>query len=428
MRAWTRVLAPGTPIDALALAGESGVYFADDELTLAGRGHAALLPLPGGLAESDGWRAVEAWLRDVEVDDDLHRPGTGPVAFGALPFERDAPAAMVVPSVLYGRTADGTEWVTVVGDGPAPALTREWLADQVPGPIPIEFAVTPELVDCQPEDYPGAVRQATEAIRAGALRKVVLARRLMVETGSPVVAPAMLARLTDDEPSCTAFLVGGPQSTFLGASPELLVSRRGRGVLSHPLAGTVALEGSGAEERGRRLLASEKNLEEHELVVADIARVLDPLCSELIVPSDPSLVPLRTMAHLGTRIEGRLLEEDGRVPGALELVAALHPTPAVGGVPRQGALALIAALEPGSRGQWAGPVGWVDAHGDGDFVVGLRSATLLGATATIWAGAGIVGASDPDAELAETAVKLTPVLEGLFPGSSALLGHCSVRY
>jgi menaquinone-specific isochorismate synthase len=424
VRAWTRTLPPGARIDALALAGESGVYFADDELMLAGCGRAALLPLPEGLA---GWRSVEAWLRGVEVDDDLRRPGTGPVAFGALPFERDAPSAMVVPSVLYGRAADGTEWVTAVGEGPRPALTREWLAEQGPGPIPIEFAVTPELVDCEPEDYPAAVRRATEAIRGGSLRKVVLARRLIVETGSPVVAPAMLARLTDDEPSCTAFLVGGPQSTFLGASPELLVSRRDRGVLSHPLAGTVALDGSGAEERGRRLLASEKNLEEHELVVADIARVLDPLCSELIVPSDPSLVPLRTMAHLGTRIEGRLLEEDGRVPGALELVAALHPTPAVGGVPRADALALIAELEPGPRGQWAGPVGWVDANGDGDFVVGLRSAILDGSTATIWAGAGIVGASDPDAELAETAVKLTPVLEGLFPGSSALLGHCSVR-
>jgi menaquinone-specific isochorismate synthase len=115
------------------------------------------------------------------------------------------------------------------------------------------------------------------------------------------------------------------------------------------------------------------------------------------------------------------LAEAGRVPSVLELVAALHPTPAVGGVPRDDALALIAALEPGPRGSWAGPLGWIDAAGDGDWVVGLRSATLSGATATVWAGAGIVAASDPEAEQAEVAVKLAPVLEGLAPGCSTLL-------
>jgi isochorismate synthase EntC len=133
------------------------------------------------------------------------------------------------------------------------------------------------------------------------------------------------------------------------------------------------------------------------------------------------------MAHLGTRIEGRLLTEQGAVPSALELAVALHPTPAVGGVPRADALALIAALEPGPRGPWAGPVGWVDARGDGDWVVGLRSATLAGTTATIWAGAGIVAASDPESELAETTVKLTPVLEGLCPGASALLESYALK-
>jgi isochorismate synthase EntC len=134
------------------------------------------------------------------------------------------------------------------------------------------------------------------------------------------------------------------------------------------------------------------------------------------------------MAHLGTRIEGRLLEEGGHVPSALELVAELHPTPAVGGVPRAQALKLITALEPGPRGPWAGPVGWVDADGDGDWVIGLRSATIAANRVILWAGAGIVAASDPEAELAETTVKLVPVLEGLAPGSSSLLERSSVRY
>jgi isochorismate synthase len=241
------------------------------------------------------------------------------------------------------------------------------------------------------------------------------------------VPSAMLERVADDEPSCTTFLLPLPEGTFVGASPELLVSRRDRVVVSHPLAGTIALRAArGTIDRGDGLLGSTKDLEEHELVVADIAGVLDPRCSELVVPSQPSVVPLRTMAHLGTRIEG-LLSERGGVPSVLELVAALHPTPAVGGVPRTEALALIKELEPGPRGPWAGPVGWVDAAGNGDWVVGLRSATLAGSTATIWAGAGIVAASDPEAELAETTVKLAPVFEGLSPGASALLDGCPIR-
>lgn len=419
MKAVTRALAPGRPLDPVALVGDDGVLFASEAITLAGSGRALVVSLRQGLGAPGSWRDVETALAAIDIDDEIGRPGTGPVALGALPFESQAPGTMVVPSLLYGRTADGTEWVTVVGDRPPGTLSREWLAAHVP-PRRREHGVVAEIVDCQPADYPDAVRKATQAIAQGAVRKVVLARRLVIETAQPVRPSAMLARLTDDEPFCTAFLVGGANGTFLGASPELLVSRRDRVVVSHPLAGTVALNGA-RPERSRLLLDSAKDLEEHELVVADIAGVLDPLCSELVVPGQPSLVPLRTMAHLGTRIEGRLLAEGGHVPCVLELVAALHPTPAVGGVPRDDALSLITALEPGPRGCWAGPLGWMDAAGDGDWVVGLRSATLAGAAATVWAGAGIVAASDPEAEQAEVGVKLAPVLEGLSPGSSTLL-------
>lgn len=428
MRAITRPLLGGAPVDPVRIAGDTGVFFANDQLILAGTGLAAMLPLAGGLAEPAGALAAVAWLAALERDDPLGLPGTGPVAFGALPFENDSAGALMVPAVLYGHRADGIEWVTVVGTDPPPEPSREWLLQEVSSPRRIEPATGPRIVESRPADYPGAVAKATRAIAEGRLRKVVLARRLIVRTESAVVPSAMLERLAEDEPSCTAFLLGYHDGAFVGASPELLVSRRDRLVLSHPLAGTIALEAApGSADRGDLLLGSAKDLEEHELVVADIAGVLDPRCSELVVPSEPSLVPLRTMAHLGTRIEGRLMAEDGRVPSALELVGALHPTPAVGGVPRAEALELIAALEPGPRGLWAGPVGWVDASGDGDWVVGLRSATLGATTATIWAGAGIVAASDPEAELAETTVKLAPVLEGLSPGASALLEACDLN-
>jgi menaquinone-specific isochorismate synthase len=424
MRALTRALSPGAAIDPVRVSADNGVYFANQDLVLAGSGRAAVLPLANGLGDPPGIRAVEQWLAALERDDPIGAPGTGPVAFAALPFESDAPGALVVPAVLYGRSADGLEWVTVVGEDPLPEISREWLLAEACQPRRIEPRATPHIAESLPADYGAAVRVGIGAIAAERLRKVVLARRLLVEMGHTIVPSAVLERLAQDEPSCTAFLLGRPDGAFVGASPELLVRRRGQAVLSHPLAGTARIDAS----RGQRLLGSAKDLEEHELVVADIAGVLDPRCSELVVPSEPSLVPLHSMAHLGTRIEGQLLEENGRVPSALELVGALHPTPAVGGVPRAPALALIEALEPGPRGPWAGPVGWVDAAGDGDWVIGLRSAILSGGAATVWAGAGIVAASDPEAELAETSVKLAPVLEGLAPGASALLEGYALRY
>jgi menaquinone-specific isochorismate synthase len=423
VRALTRLLSPGPAIDPMRICADGGVYFANDELVLAGSGRAAVLALPNGLGDPNGIRAAEQWLATLERDDPVRCPGTGPVAFGALPFENDTPGALVVPAIVYGRSADGTEWITVVGED-VPEISRAWLVDEAYHPRRIEPHATPEIVECRPTDYAHAVAIATQAIAAGQLKKVVLARRLSVEMGRSIVPSAVLERLAEDEPSCTAFLLGRPDGAFVGASPELLVRRRGRAVLSHPLAGTAPLDAN----RGARLLGSAKDLEEHELVVADIAGVLDPCCSELVVPSAPSLVPLQSMAHLGTRIEGQLIQEDGRVPSALELVGALHPTPAVGGVPRAQALALIQALEPARRGPWAGPVGWVGADGDGDWVIGLRSAILAGSLATVWAGAGIVAASDPEAELAETSVKLAPVLEGLATGASALLEGYALRY
>ncbi len=415
MKAVTRRLPPG-PLDPVALCGDHGVYFHNRSVTLAGSGVAALLPLPRGLddpaAPLDLLRRVAA----IERDDPVGLPGTGPVAFGALGFEVAGATRLVIPSLLYGRS-QGTEWVTVVGEPPPEVPSRAELLARSAAVSRSEPRLAPNVVSCEPTDYGAAVDYATQAIAAGRLRKVVLARRLVLEAASSFAPSAVLGRLAAREPSATAFLFSSRAGAFVGASPELLISRRGGLIVSHPLAGTTA-SGVGP---GRRLLASAKDLEEHELVVEDIARVLGSRCSELDVPGEPSLVALRSLNHLGTRIEGRLLEEDGRLPSALELAAALHPTPAVGGVPLEPALELIAALEPGRRGCWAGPVGWMDAKGDGDWVVGLRSALVAGPEAVVWAGAGIVAASDPEAELAETDLKLAVVLEALAPGAAARL-------
>jgi isochorismate synthase len=218
-----------------------------------------------------------------------------------------------------------------------------------------------------------------------------------------------------------------PDGTFFGASPELLVARHETRVTCHPLAGTVArgtTARNDADAQGR-LAGSDKERAEHRYVVDDIAGMLAPFCDELTVPTTPSLVTFRSVAHLGTRIVGRL---GAPLPTVLELLDRLHPTPAVGGWPRPEALAAIAAGEASDRGYWAGPVGWADARGDGEWMIGIRSALLNADDATpgrtvlgLRAGSGIVAGSDPASEAEETNVKLATVLETVLPGASVEL-------
>jgi len=299
-------------------------------------------------------------------------------------------------------------------------------------------------------DYERAVTTALAELAHGALHKVVLARSVEARFDEAVTTGAILRKLHTQEPSCTIFAFpieyagdegacekpGG--SRFLGASPELLVRRRGSTVTSHPLAGTVGLDdlhpGSGAGQRTnsdaiRDFLASAKDRNEHRLVVDEIVSALQPLCDELQAPTTPSLVRLHTVAHFGTLVQGTLRQipssackvGHGGTPSILELLAILHPTPAVGGVPRLAALDCIAALEPAPRHHWAGPVGWVDAAGDGEWVIGIRSAAVRGRTVRLTAGAGIVSGSDPHAELAETTVKLASVLDAFSTGAARRL-------
>ncbi len=218
-----------------------------------------------------------------------------------------------------------------------------------------------------------------------------------------------------------------PDGTFFGASPELLVARHDRRVTCHPLAGTVArgtTARNDADAQGR-LAGSDKDRAEHRYVVDDIAEMLAPFCEELTVPATPSLVTFRSVAHLGTRIVGRLAPP---LPTILQLLDRLHPTPAVGGTPRADALAAIEAGEPDDRGYWAGPVGWADGHGDGEWMIGIRSALLYAGDATpgrtvlgLRAGSGIVAGSDPASEAEETNVKLATVLDTVIPSASVEL-------
>jgi menaquinone-specific isochorismate synthase len=254
------------------------------------------------------------------------------------------------------------------------------------------------------------VAEAVEAIEQGDLAKVVLARRVDISANRPFVIPEVLERLIALYPSCMVFSVEG----FIGASPELLIRRDGDRVESHPLAGTVARSGDHAGDQAlvAGLMASPKARHEHRVVIDAVAAVLAPVCSQLDVPDTPSVVGLRNVSHLGTHVTGVLLPGP-RQPSAIDLVAALHPTPAVGGTPTDAAVKYLQSVEGFDRGRYAGPVGWMDARGDGAWALGIRSAVVAGDRAHIYAGNGIVAGSHPAEELAETQLKLQALLAAL---------------
>jgi isochorismate synthase len=262
------------------------------------------------------------------------------------------------------------------------------------------------------------VAEALARMAAGGLDKVVLARALDVVADAPVDPVPMLRELARRDPRSYLFAVDLPSDrpgtprTLLGASPELLLSRDGADVTANPLAGSAARAADPDEDRrrGEALLASAKDRHEHALVVADVAARLDPLVDDLEVPDEPALVATPTLWHLSTAVRGRAADPD---VSALHLAQALHPTPAVCGVPRAAAHAAITEIEPFDRGFYTGAVGWTDARGDGEWVMALRCGEVAGDRVRLWAGAGIVPASCPADELAETAVKLRTLLDAL---------------
>ncbi|MBO0692921.1 MAG: isochorismate synthase [Acidimicrobiaceae bacterium] len=260
------------------------------------------------------------------------------------------------------------------------------------------------------EEWMRLIAETVERIRNGELDKVVLARRVDVMANRPFVLSEVIARLVALYPACMVFHLGG----FIGASPELLVCREGDRVSSHPLAGTVARSGDRAADEAlvAGLLASHKDRSEHRIVVDHLVEVLGPWCEQLEVPDTPVVLGLRNVSHLATPIHGRLARRE-KLPTALELVAALHPTAAVGGHPAAEALDYLEKVEGFDRGPYAGPVGWVDARGDGAWALGIRSARVEGNRASMYAGNGIVAESEPAAELAETQLKLQALLAAL---------------
>ena len=259
-----------------------------------------------------------------------------------------------------------------------------------------------------PDHYERAVAAARDRIRGGELEKAVLAREVVVEAPSAHDPGALHGALRELFPACFCFCVGSPEGAFCGASPELLVRRRGAGAATVALAGSARRSADPAvdDHLGEQLLRSEKERSEHRIVARRIERALRPHSVWVEAGREPALVKVANIQHMATPIRAQLADPRS----AMELAAILHPTPAVGGEPRDRALAAIDELEGMDRGWYAGPVGWMDAAEDGELCVALRSALLRDRRAHLYAGAGIVAGSDPAAELAETEVKLGALL------------------
>jgi menaquinone-specific isochorismate synthase len=409
-RLHSRVTRLGRALDLLDVAGEDGFVWRSDGCELVGTGAAARVRLGNG-RERLGQAAdqVAELLGGAEVADP-DGSGLGPLAVGAVPFDEHTPGELVVPALLLRRGPDGTVWAvtTAAGDPPARSTSLPDLAGG-DGRWPRVKAVRAPRGQ-ERADWEAAVAAALRVIAGGRLDKVVLARELEVETDQPFRRAAVLRRLRDQ--AAGAYLYAGGR--FLGASPELLVARHGGLATSQPMAGTVASGGTAGAEARRLdwLRSSAKTAAEHDVVVDAVAETLSKVADQVdVTPAE--VVRLPTVAHLATRVTARLTEP---LPSALELAGLLHPTPAVGGVPRDLAQTVLAELEPFARGPYAGPVGWVDAGGDGEWAVAIRCATLTGAGARLVAGAGIVAGSDPEAEWAETEWKLAAVLGALTAG------------
>jgi menaquinone-specific isochorismate synthase len=382
---------------------------------LVGWGEAARVTLPAG---EDRFTAGEKWHRSLfdaaDIDDQVRVRGSGPVAFGTFTFDASSEgSALIVPRVLLGRNGHGQAWLTTVTGDDVPDLRAlGWPA------APESLLVrSPAGVRWHDGSLPGpqweqAVAEAVAAIKAGRLRKVVLAQDLFATAADPIDVRALLRRLAGRYPDCFTFACDG----MVGATPELLIRQTGRRVSALVLAGTTPRGGDPAEDEalGTALLASAKNTEEHAYAVASMREALEPLCDGLDSQPRPALIKLPNLQHLGTWVRGTLAA-DGAPKSALALAAAVHPTAAVCGTPTGAAFELIRELEHMDRERYAGPVGWVDADGNGEWGIALRCAQLSGRTARLFAGCGIVAGSDPAAELAEAQVKFRPMrgaLEG----------------
>jgi menaquinone-specific isochorismate synthase len=410
-------------------------WAAPDEATVVGSAAATTIESDG----DDRFRTVREAAAELFSDGDVHAGAVParPRLFGGFSFHTDHvgagawegyPGAKFVLPATQVTYTDGGAWLTVNGvDADPETVERRLEAEaerlrELPEPTATDDSpgVASRSRTTSKAEWRRSVTAATDRIEAGELRKVVLAQALRVSLERPLSVPEVLSRLGDRHPDCYRFLVEpGSENEdddddgaggFFGATPERLVGRRGRTVETGALAGTTGRGDTPAEDEwlAAELLSDDKNVHEHELVAEAVREQLEPYATA-IRTGERSVRRLATVQHIETPIAAELADDEH----VLTLVEALHPTPAVGGLPPDRALRTIRDTEPFERGWYAAPVGWFDAAGYGSFAVAIRSAVARGAVATLFAGVGIVDDSDPDREWDEVQLKYRPILDEL---------------
>ena len=402
----------------------------DKEIVLIGFGNAFTLQTQGidrfGQV-SNRWKS----LLENAVYDHPTVPGTGPVLIGGFSFDPLKPKTKLWEKFDHTRLVL-PEFMLTVSKNKAYFTANLFISHEddieqtIQNIVEMEHFFTSkakntivpllkqhgfEKREVEPERWKQAVRTLSKEIREGELDKVVLARELRVITEQPFSPYSVLYHLREEQPLSYLFAVENGTDCFVGASPERLVKRMGDEVMSTCLAGSNA-RGDTPEmdqDLGEMLLQDQKNLHEHQIVVKMIKSEMEKGCNQLEVPKEPELMKLRNIQHLYTPVKG--IAKDG--VSIIDLVELLHPTPALGGFPKESALHRIREHELVDRGWYAGPIGWVDANGNGEFAVAIRSGLLQGNEASLFAGCGIVGDSDPESEYQETNLKLKPMLSAL---------------
>jgi len=345
------------------------------------------------------------WLKQLEsfaITNSVHGNGTGPVLFASFSFSSDEESVLIIPQVIVGKKGDKS-WITWIGSSPQPALN-------VSAPELIHNSITWDSDEHADDAWKSRVSSAIDRIQSGKLDKVVLARDFTGHSDQDIEPRTILKKLAAEYPSTWNFSVAG----LVGATPELLLRLSRKMVTSRVLAGTISKTGN--DERDLALAASlarsSKDLEEHLYAVKSVADALEPFCTSTNVPDAPYVLHLANVMHLASDVTGAIAEKLAHVD-AFTILEQLHPSAAVCGTPREQAGQLITEIESMSRGRYAGPVGWIDAAGDGELGIALRCGQIDGDSIRIFAGCGIVAGSDPDKELAESVAKLVPMRSAL---------------
>ena len=352
--------------------------------------------------EASSWWQTQ--LSNLNINNNVHGIGTGPILFTSFSFDPDEVSVLVFPEIVIGQKG-GKSWITWIGDSKQPNINKI-----------VNSSKSGELIwengSIEEQRWQSQVSQAISEIKGGRLEKVVLARDLKATSTSEIDVNNLLQRLEVNYPSTWVFLVDG----LIGATPELLVRLSKSMITSRVLAGTI--QKTGNEDRDLALAASlaksSKDLEEHEYAVKSVADSLAPFCSSTNVPESPFVLHLSNVMHLATDVTG-VLNDSAKQADIFTLIENLHPSAAVCGTPTEDAKKLISELEQMNRSRYAGPVGWIDANGDGEIAIALRCGLLSDQNKSIriFAGCGIVAGSDPVTEYAESQAKLMPMRTAL---------------